>query len=101
MTIFKDYQERLEAMCRRFHVRRLDVFGSAAQQHLENCRDVDLLVEFDEAAAPRRFDNYFDLRRSLEGLFGKPVDLLEPEGLNNPFFIREVNASRRTLYVAS
>lgn len=101
MTILKDYREPLDAMCRRFHVRRLEVFGSAAQQDLETCPDVDLLVEFDEAAAPRLFDTYFELKRSLETLFRKPVDLVEPAGLENPFFIRQVNASRRTLYVAS
>ena len=101
MTIFKDYQEPIEGMCRQFHVRRLEVFGSAAQQDLEACGDVDLLVEFDDAVAPRRFDTYFELRRALETLFGKPVDLLEPEGLDNPFFARQINASRRTLYVAS
>jgi len=101
MTVFKDYQQALETLCRRFHVRRLEVFGSAAEKDLEQCRDVDLLVEFDELAAPRLFDIYFELRRSLERLFGKPVDLLEPEGLDNPYFVRQVNASRRTLYVAS
>ncbi len=101
MTIFKDYQEALKAMCRRFHVRRLEVFGSAAQQDLEACHDVDLLVEFDEAVAPRRFDTYFELRRALETLFGKPVDLLEPGGLDNPFFTCQIDTSRRTLYVAS
>jgi len=101
MMVFEDYRGRLEEVCRQFHVRRLEVFGSAAQQDLDKCRDVDLLVEFDPSAAPRLFDTYFELQRSLENLFDKPVDLVEPEGLRNPFFIEQVNASRRTLYVAS
>jgi predicted nucleotidyltransferase len=101
MTAFEQYRGRLEQVCRQFHVRRLEVFGSAARKDLDECRDVDLLVEFDPLAAPRVFDTYFELRRSLENLFDKPVDLVEPEGLQNPFFIEQVNASRRTLYVAS
>ena len=101
MTVFKDYRRALEDVCRQFHVRRLEVFGSAAQQNLDQCRDVDLLVEFDQSAAPRLFDTYFELQRSLERLFAKPVDLVEPDALQNPFFIEQVNASRRTLYVAS
>lgn len=101
MTVFTDFREPLERMCRQYHVRRLDVFGSAAQQDLDKCQDIDLLVEFDDSAAPHLFDTYFELRRSLEDLFAKPVDLVEPEGLENPFFIKQVNASRRTLYVAS
>ena len=101
MTIFTDYIASLEEMCRQHHVHRLEVFGSAAQQDLDSCHDVDLLVEFNEKAEPRRFDNYFDFLRSLETLFAKPVDLIEPEGLQNPFFMKQVNASRKTLYVAS
>ena len=101
MTIYQDYRVPLEEVCRQFHVHRLEVFGSAAQQDLDECRDVDLLVEFDEQVEPRRFDHYFEFLRSLENLFVKPVDLIEPEGLQNPFFIKQVNASRRTLYVAS
>ena len=101
MTIFTDYREPLEDLCRQFHVRRLEVFGSAAQQDLDRCRDVDLLVDFDDSAEPRRFDNYFELLRCLEDLFAKPVDLVESEGLQNPFFIKQVNASRKALYVAS
>jgi len=53
------------------------------------------------SVAPRLFDAYFELQRPLENLFAKPVDLVEPEGLRNPFFIEQVNALRRTLYVAS
>ena len=47
MTVFTDYRGPLESVCRQFHVRRLEVFGSAARQDLDECRDVDLLVEFD------------------------------------------------------
>ncbi len=101
MTIYKDYRVALEEVCRQFNVRQLEVFGSAAQQDLDDCRDVDLLVEFNDQVEPHRFDNYFEFLRCLEDLFSKPVDLIEPEGLQNPFFVKQVNASRRTLYVAS
>ena len=41
-------RDELRAVCRRFHVRRLDLFGSAARGDFDPQRsDVDFLVEFD------------------------------------------------------
>jgi predicted nucleotidyltransferase len=43
------HREELRVLCRRFHVRRLDLFGSAARGDFDPERsDVDLLVEFDQ-----------------------------------------------------
>ncbi len=39
--------------------------------------DVDVLVEFDDPA----FDRYMDLKFYLEGLFGRPCDLVLEESL--------------------
>ena len=46
------HREELEELCRRFHVRRLDLFGSAASDGFDPARsDLDFLVEFDPTAA--------------------------------------------------
>jgi uncharacterized protein len=43
-------REELRALCRRFHVRRLDLFGSAARGDFDPERShLDFLVEFDRA----------------------------------------------------
>ena len=58
------HREDLWELCRRFHVRRLDLFGSAAGNDYDPVRsDLDFLVEFDPEALS--FDIYFDLRRRL------------------------------------
>ena len=45
------HREELPALCRRFHVRRLDLFGSAARGDFDpESSDIDFLVEFDRAA---------------------------------------------------
>jgi hypothetical protein len=42
------HREELRALCRRFHVRRLDLFGSAARGGFDlEQNDIDFLVEFD------------------------------------------------------
>jgi predicted nucleotidyltransferase len=95
------YSEDLTDLCQKFHVRRLDIFGSAAAGQMKESSDVDLLVEFDEQVNPRRFDNYFEFLHSLEKLFGRHVDLVESGGLRNPYFIKEVDATKRMIYAAS
>ena len=95
------YSTELPALCRRYYVRRLDIFGSAATGQLKESSDIDLLVEFDDQVNPRRFDNYFEFLRELEKLFGRHVDLVEAGGLRNPYFIKEVNTTKRRIYAAS
>ena len=67
-----------ETLRRRFAVKSLAIFGSAARDTLAAASDVDLLVEFD--AAPG-FDRYMDLKFFLEELIGLPVDLVTRRGL--------------------
>jgi len=62
---------------------------------------LDFLVEFDETVNPNRFDNFFAFQEALKELFNKPVDLVEPGGLRNPYFIRRVEQTRRRIYAAS
>jgi hypothetical protein len=46
------HREALQALCRRSHVRRLELFGSAARGDFDAGRsDVDFRVEFDRGNA--------------------------------------------------
>jgi len=90
------------ALCRRFHVRRLDVFGSAARDDFEpEPSDIDFLVEFDRAHPEAlSFKTYFDLKESLEALFGRAVDLVEPGALRNPYLKASIESSRERVFEA-
>lgn len=101
VSLIDKHRKALVDLCQKHHVRRLDVFGSAATGDFDRSSDIDFLVEFDSKINPRRFDNYFDLYRALEQLFGRRIDLVEPGGLRNPYFIRRVNETRRQIYVSS
>ena len=89
-------------LCKKYHVAAMDIFGSAATDNFNELHsDIDLLVEFDSTVKANRFDNYFNLLEDLKKLFGRPVDLVEPGGLRNPYFIESVNQTRRRIYAAS
>lgn len=88
-------------LCRRHPVRRLEVFGSAARgtDFDPASSDADFLVEF-EPAAKRGLEAYFALKADLESLLQRPVDLVEPGVLRNPYLLAGVNASRELVYAA-
>lgn len=92
----------LPDLCRRFGVRRLDLFGSAATGRFDPRRsDLDFLVVFEEPLAPSAYaDAWFGLHAALETLFGRPVDLLTEAALENPYLRRRVEAERRPLFPA-
>ncbi len=100
----EDRKDAIAAICRRFGVRRLEVFGSAADGTFDPKRsDVDLLVEyFPGVDLGPWLARYFDLKEELEALLGCPVDLVMPDAasMENPYFARAVNRSRRPLYAA-
>ncbi|HUV66859.1 MAG TPA: nucleotidyltransferase domain-containing protein [Sedimentisphaerales bacterium] len=101
-AIIEQNRDKLIELCRKYHVAVLDVFGSAAtDEYNEQTSDVDLLVEFDSSVKAKRFDNFFALHEALQKLLKRPVDLVEPGGLRNPYFIDSVEKTRKRLYAAS
>ena len=93
---------QLGVLCRRFHVRRLDLFGSAARDDFDADRsDVDFVVDFDRSHPDAmKFRTYLGLKRSLEELLGRPVDLVEESAVVNPYFKAELQRSRIPLFEA-
>jgi hypothetical protein len=73
-------REKLEELCRRYHVRKLSVFGSRLRGDHRADSDLDLLVEFGPGKKPGL--EYVDLQESLATLFGRKVDLNTAEFLN-------------------
>lgn len=91
----------ISALCRRFGVARLDLFGSATGTRFDpETSDFDLLVDFLPEAKIKAFDNYFGLREDLEQLLGRKVDLITASSVRNPYLQREIAQSRLTLYGA-
>jgi predicted nucleotidyltransferase len=96
-------QTELAALCERFGVARLEVFGSAAsdEQFDPKTSDLDFIVEFcpGQDLGPW-MQNYFSFRDELVKLFGYPVDLIMSSAMKNRHFIREADRTRRLLYGA-
>ena len=77
--------DALAALCRRHHIRRLSLFGSMLKGTNRPDSDVDLLVEFEQGAAPTFFD-LAAIEMELSTLLGgRRVDVRTPQDLSRYF----------------
>lgn len=86
----------IAAICRRYQVRELAVFGSALRDDFRNDSDIDILVEFDPEARFGLF-TFFALRKELSDLLGRSVDLGEKRSLK-PAIRDNVLTTLRVVY---
>jgi predicted nucleotidyltransferase len=94
-------RQELFALCRRYRVQRLELFGSATGEgYRADSSDLDFLVEFQPLRSGEYFDTYFGLREALEQLFAHPVDLVMVSAIRNPYFLEAANRTRQVLYAA-
>jgi len=84
-------------LCRRLHVKRLDLFGSATTEQFGTTSDVDVLVEFDRQAG-NLFNRYFELKEELETILGRSVDVVVADAIRNPYFRATVEQTKKSLY---
>jgi predicted nucleotidyltransferase len=90
--------DSLNAVCRRFGILRLSVFGSALRDDFMADSDLDLLVEFQPGRTPGF--GFFRLEAELSAIFGRRVDLNTRASLS-PYFRDRVLFEARDLYVAA
>lgn len=95
------HRDAVAALCARFHVRRLDLFGSAAREAgFGPDSDVDLIVDYEPGHAPPSLGDFLALRDGLAAVFGRAVDLIVDGAVRNPFVLASIERSRRTLHGA-
>ncbi|QVL50926.1 MAG: nucleotidyltransferase domain-containing protein [Thiocapsa sp.] len=86
-------------ICRRYQVRRLEVFGSAARgtDFDPERSDADFLVEF-APDAQADLGGWFSVRTELEHLLGRGVDLVEYRAVRNPYVRVDIERTRELIY---
>jgi predicted nucleotidyltransferase len=92
-------KRKIAAFCHRWKVVEFGLFGSVLREDFTKTSDVDILVTFDSEAQISLFD-LAQMQIELEGLFGRPVDILEKEGLRNPYRKREILKTAKVIYAA-
>ncbi len=90
----------LRQLAKRYHIRKLSLFGSAARGEMRPNSDIDLLIEFEPGKAPSLggLAEIQDVFSKLLG--GRKVDLATPSILTNPFRRRSIEQDIETIYAA-
>ena len=89
-------RERLEEFCRKNHIIKLSLFGSALRDELEPESDIDVLVEFEKGHIPGMLD-LAGMEIELSEEIGRKVDLRTPAELSR-FFRQEVVSKAKVEY---
>ena len=101
IDLLEQHRDAIADLCRKHHVRRLDVFGSASTGAFDPVRsDFDFLITMEDVDAATYADRYLTFWDEIEALLGRPVDLVTEQYISNPYFKRSVELSRNTLYAA-
>lgn len=100
MKLIEVNLQKIVELCRKFHVRRLWVFGSILTPRFNAESDIDLCVDFDAAKIGLMgySDNFFNFQFALEDLLGRKIDITEDRAVRNPYFRAELDGTRRLIY---
>jgi len=82
--LLKSKREDILRIAARYGARSVRVFGSAARGDSGPSSDVDFLVELEDG---RSLFDLVGLQQDLQETLGRPVDVVEPEGLH--WYIRD------------
>ena len=94
--------DKIIALCKKYKVAKLWVFGSILTPRFNDESDVDFLVDFDERNIELLdfADNFFDFIHEIEAVIGRKVDMVVNKSIKNRFFRAEVDENRKLLWSA-
>ncbi|MCX5898923.1 MAG: nucleotidyltransferase family protein [Proteobacteria bacterium] len=90
-------REAIADFCKKWKITECALFGSVLRDDFAPDSDIDVLVSFDSSAHWSLFD-LVEMREELKGFFGREVDLIEKDGLRNPFRRHEILTTRQIIY---
>ena len=91
-------KDKIRDFCRKNHIVRLSVFGSALGDNFSSDSDIDILVQFEPGHVPGFA--FFQMEKELSQLLGRRVELSTPNFLSR-YFRDEVLRQAEVQYVAN
>ena len=86
-------KERIAEFCKRHHIRKLSLFGSALRDDFTPDSDLDILVEFDPAHIPGLI-RLAGMEIELTSILGRKVDMRTAQDLSRYFRDEVLNSSK-------
>ncbi len=101
VDLIADNLEAIAELCRRYGVRKLEVFGSATTDRFDpETSDVDFVIEFADRESTYA-DRFLGFVEEIERLLGRDVDFIFGDNpIRNPYLREAVDEQRVTIYEA-
>lgn len=90
-------ENAIASFCQRWKITEFALFGSILRDDFRPDSDVDVLVSFAPDANWSLW-NIIEMKEELETLFGREVDLVQKDGLRNPFRRYEILSTKQVIY---
>lgn len=98
MKLIEMNMDKIIALCRKYKVAKLWVFGSILTDRFNDDSDVDFSVIFNYDQIPDLFIVFFDFIDELQHLLGRRVDMIDETAIRNQIFRNELNKTKRLIY---
>jgi predicted nucleotidyltransferase len=107
-SIIKDNKHAIESLCQKHHVKTLYAFGSVTGPSFNAASDIDFLYEFDygnfdiysDSFDNIPFEEFFEVKDSLQKLLQKEIDLFPKQKFRNQIFNQHVEQTKVLIYGA-
>ena len=96
--IFLNFNDVI-AICKKYHIMELSIFGSSLRDDFNKNSDIDFLVSFEGNSNITLFD-IMELENEFSKLLNKEVDIVEKESLKNPIRKNRILSTREIIYAA-
>jgi len=101
VAVLENKRDAIAALCRKYGVVRMDVFGSTLRDdYVTGESDVDLLADFGPMDPFELLDAYFGLLDELRALLDTKVDLVMSDAIKNRYILAEIERTKQVLYAA-
>ncbi len=100
MLDIKPYEAQIKKICIELQLKRLDLFGSATTDNFGPNSDLDIIVEFKEDVNFNHFDSYFLLKKQLQDIFHRPIDVIIDGSVKNPYLKENISRTRKNIYAS-
>ena len=99
MNLIYDNIDKIIALCKKYKVKNMYVFGSILTPRFNDDSDVDISVNMLPESDPLvSGDNFLNLYLDLNDLLARRVDLVSEECIRNPYFKAELNQTKQIIY---
>ncbi|MDE6397639.1 MAG: nucleotidyltransferase domain-containing protein [Muribaculaceae bacterium] len=98
MKIIEQNIDRIIALCKKYKVDKLWIFGSILTPRFNERSDIDFSVTFHYHQIEDMFITFFDFIDELKTLLGREIDMVDESAIRNPYFRAELDSTKRLIY---